>query len=71
MSEFEKYVASAEARRTTHGEHVDKLTGYFLAEANRTREQNRQQPPAEQPEPEEPPAPPPAKRARWWQWWRR
>ena len=65
MTEFEKYIASAEARKTTHGEHVDKLTGYFLAEANRNREQHRPQL-AQAPEPPPEPAPP-AKRTRWWQ----
>lgn len=71
MSEFEKYVASAEARKTTHGEHVDKLTGYFLAEANRTREQQRKQQPGEPPEPQPEPLRTPPERVRWWQWWRR
>jgi len=71
MTDFEKYAASAEARKTTHSEHVDKLTGYFLAETNRMRVRNNQQPTEETPEP--PPEPPqtPSKRVRWWQRLRR
>ncbi|MET0234296.1 MAG: hypothetical protein ABW224_06640 [Kibdelosporangium sp.] len=70
MTSFEKYQASAEARRGSHGDHVGKLTGYFLAETNRLREQQ----PA--PEPQDAPAsvhePAPRPRGRFGQllWWR-
>jgi len=69
MTNFEKFRASAEARRGTHGDHIDKLTGYFAAETNRLRGQQE----ATEPEaPETPLAPtstppsPPVKRVRWW-----
>lgn len=77
MTDFEKYQASAEARRTTHGDHLDQLTGYFMAETNRTRAQNTAaqmeaaQAGAETPvqEPEPPPATP-RRRFGWLRWWR-
>lgn len=66
MTDFEKYQASTEARRASHAEHIDKLTGYFLAETNRMREQD--EPPAAElePVPEPPPAPAKRTRRRWW-----
>nr|WP_042178554.1 hypothetical protein [Kibdelosporangium sp. MJ126-NF4]CEL13258.1 hypothetical protein [Kibdelosporangium sp. MJ126-NF4] len=54
MTDFEKYKASAEARRTTHGDHLDKLTGYFLAETNRKRAEHEvaeHETPSVEPEP--------------------
>lgn len=69
MTDFEKYVASSEARKTTHGEHVDKLTGYFLAETNRMREHHKHETePAETPEPT---PEPPTKHVPWWRRWGR
>ncbi len=67
MTDFEKYQASSEARHGTHGEHIDKLTGYFLAETNRMREHAA----PTRTEPEAEPAPQqPAKRTPWWRFWR-
>ncbi|MBP2328789.1 hypothetical protein JOF56_009174 [Kibdelosporangium banguiense] len=74
MTSFEKFQASTEARQTTHGDHVDKLTGYFMAEANRLREQE-EPPEADVPQvaPELVGEPPPKanKRFRWLRWWKR
>jgi hypothetical protein len=67
MTDFEKYQASTEARRASHAEHIDKLTGYFLAETNRLGE--HEEPPAQQDATPQPVTePPPAKRVQWFRW---
>jgi hypothetical protein len=71
MTSFEKYQASAEARHSSHGDHVDKLTGYFLAETNRMREQPQDPEPQLAPEPAVEPASKPHRRFGWLLWWRR
>ncbi|MCE7004683.1 hypothetical protein LWC34_17900 [Kibdelosporangium philippinense] len=74
MTDFEKYQASAEARRSTHGDHLDRLTGYFMAETNRMRGKHEAEEPEEPPrtpEPENEPPPKARKRFGWLRRWRR